>query len=408
MKTILMIGNGFDLAHNLPTSYNDFLKFCKIINEAYYYQRIEVAVNNLERYFGKYETIKKRLLNEFYSNTLCENASCKKSTDKISDRSIREFYSMIHKNIWLKYFTSLEKSNCHKENWVDFEAEIFRVINYMENMTAIGEVPYINELILQLKSINAEKGYADDSAKVLEIDLQKLIRALEIYLTEFVEKIPLDNSHKKDYIENIHPDFLLSFNYTDIYTKLYDKKSSVTCEYIHGFAKSNNTESTNNMVLGISESLPDDRKNTNLQYIAFKKYYQRIYKKNGNNYLIWLDKLENDIEKTKEHNSRLREYNKSLFSGSGPTKLTQWSQMHELLEIPQYELYIMGHSLDITDGDIIKKFLCCDNIITTIYYLNNGLDLKEKISNLVRIIGQEELISRTGNLRTIKFEPIPE
>ena len=68
----------------------------------------------------------------------------------------------------------------------------------------------------------------------------------------------------------------------------------------------------------------------------------------------------------------------------------------------------MGHSLDITDGDIIKKFLCCDNIVTTIYYLNNGLDLKEKISNLVRIIGQEELISRTGNLRTIKFEPIPE
>lgn len=28
---ILVIGNGFDLAHGLPTKYTDFLKFCKIV-----------------------------------------------------------------------------------------------------------------------------------------------------------------------------------------------------------------------------------------------------------------------------------------------------------------------------------------------------------------------------------------
>ena len=171
---------------------------------------------------------------------------------------------------------------------------------------------------------------------------------------------------------------------------------------------SKNTETTNNMVLGISESLPDNRKNTDLRFIAFKKYYQRIYKKNGNRYLSWLKELETNIEKTTETNSKLKEHNKSLFNDTNSITLNQRSQMCELLEIPQYKLYIWGHSLDSTDGDVIKKFLCCDNIITTIYYLNNDLDLKEKISNLVRIIGQEELISRTGNLQTIRFEPIPE
>lgn len=57
--------------------------------------------------------------------------------------------------------------------------------------------------------------------------------------------------------------------------------------------------------------------------------------------------------------------------------------------------------------EILLGDLCCNNITTTIYYLDNEIDLKEKISNLIRIIGQDELISRTGDLETIKFKPIP-
>ncbi len=33
MNTILVTGNGFDLAHNLPTSYGDFIEFINIIDE---------------------------------------------------------------------------------------------------------------------------------------------------------------------------------------------------------------------------------------------------------------------------------------------------------------------------------------------------------------------------------------
>jgi len=32
-KKILILGNGFDLAHKLPTKYSDFLEFCVIIRE---------------------------------------------------------------------------------------------------------------------------------------------------------------------------------------------------------------------------------------------------------------------------------------------------------------------------------------------------------------------------------------
>lgn len=409
MKTILILGNGFDLAHSLPTSYRDFLIFCEIINRAFFYQTISEFDQDLEEHFGKYPTIKQKLLNEFSLHFPHKKKDYSQIVDEIHDNAIKEFFKMILKNIWINYFLNLEKSNFYKKNWVDFETEIFNVIQYLESSPNEDDNSSINKLILNLKSVNKENKDYEYNTDPLEDDLRRLIRALEIYLTEFVEKIPLDNSQKKFYIESIKPDFVLSFNYTNTYEKLYDDNNyGPEYEYIHGFASIDNTETTNNMVLGISESLPDNRKNTDLRFIAFKKYYQRIYKKNGNRYLSWLKELETNIEKTTETNSKLKEHNKSLFNDTNSITLNQRSQMCELLEIPQYKLYIWGHSLDSTDGDVIKKFLCCDNIITTIYYLNNDLDLKEKISNLVRIIGQEELISRTGNLQTIRFEPIPE
>lgn len=61
--------------------------------------------------------------------------------------------------------------------------------------------------------------------------------------------------------------------------------------------------------------------------------------------------------------------------------------------------------MDITDGDVIKRFLLRVDTVTTIYYIEKN-DLKSKIANLVKIIGQEELIYRTGVIQTIKFEPI--
>ena len=33
-KRVLIIGNGFDLAHGLPTTYGDFLWFCELFRES--------------------------------------------------------------------------------------------------------------------------------------------------------------------------------------------------------------------------------------------------------------------------------------------------------------------------------------------------------------------------------------
>lgn len=412
-----MIGNGFDLAHGLPTSYKQFLGFCKIINNFFYYQTKDATSvkPEVEKYFGEYKTIKQRLLEEFSLFVPEPSKNPSEIFDKISDKAIRSFYKMIYKNIWLKYFWYLEESKkTIKKNWIDLETEIFNVIQYLENPSENNSSSPTSKMKFYLEDANYEKGYSKESTGILETDLKRMIRALEIYLTEFVEKIPLENLHKKSYIEKLNPDYVLSFNYTNTYSRLYDSKNNVEYDYIHGYAKYDNTESTNNMVLGISETLSDELKNKKLQFVAFKKYYQRIYKKTGNKYLSWLEELKREVNHTEKQNLERENYNKTLSTGIHPKNMKQQSETCSLAPIPKYKLYILGHSLDVTDGDIIKKFLCCDNITTTIYYLENKTDLKEnetdlkeKISNLIRIIGQDELIYRTGNLETIKFTPIP-
>ena len=76
----------------------------------------------------------------------------------------------------------------------------------------------------------------------------------------------------------------------------------------------------------------------------------------------------------------------------------------------RHTLYVFGHSLDVTDKDILRALICNDHVETVIYYHraseSDKTALGQLIHNLVKIIGQEELIRRTGgSKRSIRFVP---
>ena len=159
-------------------------------------------------------------------------------------------------------------------------------------------------------------------------------------------------------------------------------------DFIHGKANINNSIETNNMVLGIDEYLSADRKNIDTEFIAFKKYYQRIYKGTGCIYKEWLDIIRDSRNRAGE--ALKRDY---------PTQIP-------FIKFPKnsrHKLYIFGHSLDVTDKDILQDLILNDNIYTTIFYPDKK-ELGKKIANLVKVIGQDELIRRTGgSTKTIEF-----
>ena len=424
---ILLIGNGFDLAHGLPTKYTDFLEFVKMIkiikeknifNDGFAISDAGCNVDN-----GKlHQDIRLTILNKANNNKL--------------EGDSKELIDCINHNIWIEYF--LQCDSFLKENWIDFESEISRIIKIIDNdihkngglnavVRSISEDFLANyfldnlderiqkrrdELFKKYENIpvGEQSRYVEqyeeahpilplkeeitygDLIRILEDDLNKLIRALEIYICEYVEKI--DIIEKSPDIDKEEIDFILSFNYTHIFSKLYSVSSQSKKEvadpfdYLHGEAKINNVIETNNMVLGIDEYLPKKRKNKETEFIAFKKFYQRIYKQTGNEYKRWVEIIKNHMQQIDDKIKK--QYPVQIPYNKIPNKCRN-------------QLFIFGHSLDITDKDVLREMILNDNVYTTIYYPDKK-ELGRKIANLVKVIGQDELIRRTGgNTKTIQF-----
>lgn len=76
---ILVIGNGFDLAHGLPTTYGDFLKYVAAFNRVK-----ESSEDTKSQYYSYFQLLKA-------------------SKPEIYD----ELDKLIENNLWLRYFISI-------------------------------------------------------------------------------------------------------------------------------------------------------------------------------------------------------------------------------------------------------------------------------------------------------------
>lgn len=426
---ILVIGNGFDIAHDLPTKYTDFLLFCDMILKLIKENHCENLIpRNDEKYkkwvnecdnlpLKKIEFINKSFCSEWIvgmseeDRTVCEKmfySDFGKNFLRNNPQLVKELYYLIYKNNWIEYFL---QCNMHgKENWINFESEISKVIQSINkginendpedvynNILCLGNkffndkftnnVPeYLHASAEEQKKIEKPEISYKELRDILLADLNKLIRAFEIYLTEYVEGI--DIQEKSPDIKALKIDHVLSFNYTNTYENQYDNSKNIEYDYIHGKADVNNTIETNNMVLGIDEYLKDNRKNKDIEFIAFKKYYQRIYKGTGCKYKNWVDNI---WEEKKGYGLSGNRYPLQIPFNQFPEEHRHYS-------------YFFGHSLDVTDKDILRDLILNDNVYTTIFYHNKDA-MGQQIANLVKVIGQDELIRRTGgNTKTIEFK----
>lgn len=70
---------------------------------------------------------------------------------------------------------------------------------------------------------------------------------------------------------------------------------------------------------------------------------------------------------------------------------------------PIINVYIFGHSLDVTDKDILEKIIMNESTKTTIYY-HDKKALGSQIANLVKVIKQDNLIAKVhGEDASIEF-----
>lgn len=366
-KRILILGNGFDLAHKLPTRYSDFLKFCNGIA------------------FMKKPDLKKHIQLWFaqYNVTVGDDIRLTNYYEKVEI-----IYKCIFGNVWYKYFATLikgdKKTSIKGENWIDFESEIRFIIEtidvYTKNITyQYSEI--INEMNsgkiefpLKVKAFNSclihDNDYSVKEIRdILHSDLKKLIQALEFYLL-LVEDIPI-NLKSKDILE-FYYDYIINFNYTHTYNlnKHYNYLKSDVDEpteifYIHGEIGKEH----NNMVLGIDEYWSEKERDSHTNFTIFKKFAQRIQKKTGVESYKWFNEINNIYENNVKKNPK-RNYAVA-------------------------EVHIFGHSLDLTDKDILYDYLESEATDVTIYCRDETTE-GEYIANVIKIIGEKRLLEKVN------------
>ena len=309
---ILIIGNGFDLEHELPTKYTDFLGFVK---------RFQIAYDNAKAVPSGLCNIKEEYFKRIFT------------LEEFEDRA-NALHAYVKDNMWIDYFHKVYKRHlANTENWIDFEREISSVVKAMDELIKY----YAKVQMGQEKNENIANYYKLRLRDFVEVyalnedtinsnvpqmlhDLNRLISALEIYIWDYV-----GNQRIKYYnpdIEKIHPDKVFSFNYSDTYRRLYAyNKNGVEYSFAHGFATNNiqglsvlkdasgelkniyvrMSLEKNNMVLGIDEYLEGESKNKEIdfktqmrnQLLCNKPF--KFQKKKTEQYNKKLEKLEDEI-----------------------------------------------------------------------------------------------------------------
>lgn len=358
-SNILVLGNGFDLYHELPTKYGHFLDF--INHWDIFYNEYKNLVSNSP------SNIKPEYIQLINYNINEENIKKLAGYHEIyNDKNIEAFNSLIKSNSWIEYFL---ESVYEDKGWIDFESEIEEVILYIKQVisyTNKGYKPPIhnNKMNIFKKYIeygnfnqyschrvisNYMNGHVVDTKSLLEDlkdELNDLILCLNIYLLEFVNNMKELKSSPD--IDKLKISKIISFNYTNTYEKIYKHdKSILKIHHLHG-----KIGNENNMVLGMKD---DKIEENELDYVYFLKYFQRIQKKTGNLYKKWINQSDNRVN----------------------------------------NFFIFGHSLDESDKDILKDIIKAkDTLQVTIFY-RDQLEMEKFIINLIKILGKDNMIKYT-------------
>lgn len=346
---ILILGNGFDLAHGLKTKYEDFLNYCYI------------QLNKIIAY---------------------------KPTD------------VFFTNMWIRHFFNTPRIT--GENWIDFENEIYSVLNFLHESLSLNST-YWNKLFsiafddsnfnfYNVDKYLAKTMYSDnqilnnyirvephnciqykiffpthkDFVNYLYDQLREFTKLFENYLMSEVLssingrsdfQLSLKAIGVKEGSKNVH---VLSFNYTDTCERLYKHKFNTYCElnikpvYVHGKALANDSC---NLVLGTHTfEFNPSQIPFPTSFNIFQKHYQR-----------------HKYGTIEPYQDLLRQIEKSK-------------------TFPKF--HIIGHSLDKTDHKILQHILRANkDCVINIYYHKE--EAQELLMNKIdTIIGEEEVMSK--------------
>jgi len=367
-KTLVIIGNGFDLAHTLNTRYTDFLSYVeKNIEKIKSHEDLKKDAKNIFKianlgndYIMAKENNEEN--NEFedydYKDLKFEEIDDIIHNEKNMKSLSRKIFMYIydHENYWLNYFKDVVISY----DWVDFEEELQNIVKILEKFILGNKLDEYESK--KMRNIVRKDFYDYDyiiKALVpkLLLDLKLLIYLLEYYLIIESKKVMMNENIDK-LVRNV--DGVITYNYTQVFEKLYNT-NNLKIYHIHGELK------RHNLVLGVGETLDDNNINKCVICSGFKKYFQKVYFGLGDNYKSLLGYKDNDPCRNEIDRYRNR--------------------MSE-----KWNVIIYGHSLAVSDKDSLEWVITHPLVEKITIYYYDYKSLNQLIANASLILGKDCLL----------------
>lgn len=383
MNRLVIIGNGFDLAHGLPTSYRDFIDdFWMNFRDNVKSEEYKKFVNThdlYDKYYSNYGIIKnfmdlKNSIKEFiseYPNFVFDESRLTFFTSKFSNREkIFEFKNAFFKLINIK----------NLQNWVDIENEYYRELKKIVKLTSISieekkqKTIILNEEFEQVKNLlerylkeKVEEQYdfrIFTNNPINDILLPELSHPFDEkeYLKEFQQS---DQLYVKEFLRKLNENYnltthFLSFNYTKAVEQYFIKFAfPKQINYIHG--KLN--DSANTVNFGFGDEMDDN------EYLKNFKSFQYLQ---NSNYKSLLDFVESD---------------------------------------QKFQVYIMGHSCGLSDRTMLNTIYEHPNCISIKVFYHKRDDetdnYTEIIQNISRHFNKKKLM-REKIVNKMLCKPLPQ
>lgn len=380
MNRIILIGNGFDLAHGLKTGYEDFINW-------YWEKRVMEFNGNLtpisEDCLCSFNITKSnsfRVWNVFAFN-------CPRFIHKISGKDIvagiisdtenyKVSFSPFFKNIcdcieskgWVdierEYYTQLKHTVCEINNKHDSVKSLNEQLIYIRNLLAeyLQSLIYGNNKIKEIFSIIYENFKREDIS----------VEGKDIYRDYFENNGFYSFDGKESGIlfsgKHCKPSrvLLLNFNYTPVAVS-YSSPEISNLVYIHG-----TLSNPDKMIFGYGDELDEN--------------YQKILNEDDNEFL---------------RNIKSIKYLES----------SNYRRMLEFIETEPYQIYIMGHSCGNSDRTLLNTLFehkNCVSIKPYFYQKEDGSDnYLEIVQNICRNFTDMKLM-RDRVVNKTYCEPLPQ
>lgn len=254
MNRIVIIGNGFDLAHNLKTSYRDFIfwYFNNVMMNLFVNHKIDDSDKLLSfKPSGQFENTilrnSKEIIETAYNNNYNDYGNNPLTM-------LKELEATGHYKATSSELLERITNNLESKGWTDIESDYYELLK--ENKSDTETCKHLNEQLDYLKNslckyLNGQKAMNSNDRilnaitnSVMHHEIAESSRML------IQEHIPDAISKEEFTIENVT---LLNFNYTntaDRYTGFFNSRTKVEVNHIHG-----TLENLNNIIFGYGDEM---------------------------------------------------------------------------------------------------------------------------------------------------------